>query len=96
MELIIQLVAGLIGGNAAGAAAKNISLGTIGNSITGLIGGFGGAWLLGMLTGGATEAAAAATDAVASSGFDLMGALGGLGGGAILTAVAGFIKSKMA
>ncbi len=37
--LIIQLIAGAIGGNAAGAALKNLSLGTAGNSIVGILGG---------------------------------------------------------
>ena len=37
--LIIEIIAGVIGGNAAGAAAKNASLGTAGNSIVGAIGG---------------------------------------------------------
>ena len=37
--LIIEIIAGIIGGNAAGAAAKNASLGTAGNSIVGAIGG---------------------------------------------------------
>jgi hypothetical protein len=95
MELIIQLVAGLIGGNATGAAARGVSLGTIGNSITGLIGGFGGAQILGMLTGGGAEAAAAAAEAATSSGFDLNNLLGGAGGGVIVTAIIGFIKNKM-
>jgi hypothetical protein len=36
---IIQIIAGAIGGNATGAAAKNYSLGTAGNSIGGAVGG---------------------------------------------------------
>lgn len=50
MELVVQLVAGLVGGNAAGAALKNLSLGTLGNSIVGLLGGAGGGYLLSMLS----------------------------------------------
>ena len=37
--LIIQLISGAIGGNIAGAAMKQYNLGTVGNSIAGLIGG---------------------------------------------------------
>ena len=37
--LIIQLISGAVGGNVAGAAMKQYNLGTIGNSIAGLIGG---------------------------------------------------------
>jgi hypothetical protein len=89
--LMVQLFAGAIGGNAAGAALKDYDLGMLGNTITGAIGGgvVGQALqtLLPVLTGGA-------------GGLDL-GALlgqiaGGGAGGAILTVVAGFVKSAMA
>ena len=39
INLIIQIVAGALGGNAAGAASKDMSLGTAGNTIAGAIGG---------------------------------------------------------
>jgi hypothetical protein len=39
LPIIIQLIAGAIGGNAAGAAMKGKSLGGGGNSIAGAIGG---------------------------------------------------------
>ena len=39
LPLIIQLIAGAVGGNAAGAAAKNMSLGPLGNTIAGAVGG---------------------------------------------------------
>ena len=42
INLIIQLIAGAVGGNAAGAAMKNIDLDTLGNTIAGAIGGAGG------------------------------------------------------
>ena len=45
MELIIQIIAGLIGGNAAGAGMKNTSLGTAGNSVVGGVGGLLGGLL---------------------------------------------------
>ena len=66
MELVVQLVAGLVGGNAAGAALKNLSLGTLGNSIVGLLGGAGGGYLLSMFGG-----AAAGDAAAAASGMDI-------------------------
>ena len=37
--LIIQLVSGAVGGNIAGAALKQYDLGSVGNSIVGVIGG---------------------------------------------------------
>lgn len=39
LPLIIQLVAGAIGGNIAGSAMKNRSLGATGNSVAGAVGG---------------------------------------------------------
>jgi len=46
-SLLIQLVSGAAGGNIAGAAMKKSSLGTVGNSIVGILGGgVGGAVLL--------------------------------------------------
>ena len=49
INLIIQLIAGAVGGNAAGAASKDISLGTLGNTIAGAVGGVGGGQLLSAL-----------------------------------------------
>jgi hypothetical protein len=46
INIIIQLIAGIIGGNAAGSGIKNISLGTAGNTIAGALGGLGGGQLL--------------------------------------------------
>ncbi|KPP90610.1 MAG: hypothetical protein HLUCCA08_14770 [Rhodobacteraceae bacterium HLUCCA08] len=99
MEIIIQLIAGAIGGTGAGAALKNLSLGTAGNAIAGAVGGIGGGQLLGMLTGGgATEAVAAAAEA--AGGADGIGAIltdvagGGVGGG-IVMAVVGVVKNMI-
>jgi uncharacterized membrane protein YeaQ/YmgE (transglycosylase-associated protein family) len=49
INLIIQLIAGAVGGNAVGAASKDISLGTLGNTIAGAVGGVGGGQLLSAL-----------------------------------------------
>ena len=46
VNLIIQIVAGALGGNAAGAALKDMSLGTAGNTIAGAIGGGVGGQIL--------------------------------------------------
>ena len=37
--LLIQLISGAVGGNVAGGLLKNLSLGTLGNSIAGIVGG---------------------------------------------------------
>lgn len=89
LPLIIQLVSGAAGGNAAGSLMKNLSLGTVGNSLAGILGGGIGGQLLGML-GMATG----------SGEMDIGGiigsiASGGVGGGAVM-AVIGMIKKAMA
>jgi uncharacterized membrane protein YeaQ/YmgE (transglycosylase-associated protein family) len=85
--LIIQLISGAVGGNAAGALLKNFSLGTTGNSIAGVVGGgIGGSILSALLGGGATAAGAAGAGGVLS---DIAG--GGIGG-AILMIIVGIIK----
>ena len=87
LQVIINLISGLAGGNAAGSLLKKLSLGPIGNSIVGLIGG----WLGGTGLSSITNAASGSMDA----GSIISSIAGGAGGGAILTAIVGFIKSKM-
>ncbi len=104
VPIIVQLVAGAIGGGALGQLVKNVNLGTVGNIIAGAIGGVGGTWLATMIPGldglvsGAAQVAADG-GAEAMSGLD-MGALVGQGatglvGGGLLTAIAGLIKNSM-
>ena len=91
INLIIQLIAGAIGGNAVGAGVKNVDLGTLGNTIAGAIGGAGGGTLLTALLPILQGAA---------GNFDIGQVLGQVAGGgvagAIVTAVAGLIKNMMA
>jgi hypothetical protein len=92
ISLIIQLVAGVVGGNAAGAALKDYNLGGIGNTIAGALGGVGGGQLL--------QAAIPAIASAAGGNLDvgaLLGQIvGGGAGGAILTVIVGLVKSMMA
>jgi hypothetical protein len=46
INVIVQIVTGIIGGHAAGAGVKNASLGTTGNTIAGGIGGLASGQLL--------------------------------------------------
>jgi uncharacterized membrane protein YeaQ/YmgE (transglycosylase-associated protein family) len=91
ISLIIEVISGAVGGNVAGAAMKENSLGTLGNSIAGIVGGGLGGTILQSVTGN-----------VASGGgsLDLTTILsnvaGGGVGGAILMAVIGLIKNQMA
>jgi len=90
INLIIQLIAGAIGGNAVGAAANNLSLGTGGNTVAGAVGGIAGGSLLTafipMLAGG-------------TNGVDIGAYVGQLVGGgvsgAIVTAIVGVIMNNM-
>ena len=50
-SLIIEAVSGAVGGNVAGAAMKEKSLGAIGNSLAGLVGGGIGGTILQTLMG---------------------------------------------
>jgi hypothetical protein len=91
INLIIQLIAGAVGGNAVGAGMKNVDLGTLGNTIAGAIGGAGGGTLLTALLP-ILQGAANNVDIGAVVGQ----AVGGGVAGAILTAIIGIIKNAMA
>ena len=88
MEIIIQLIAGALGGNAAGATMKNLSLGTRGNSIAGIVGGGSGGQILAAVAGGG------------AGGLDLgsivQSVAGGGVGGAVLLAIVGAVKKAIA
>ncbi len=98
LPIIIQLVVGAIGGNAAGKAMPDKSLGTLGNTIAGVIGGLGGGQILDKILGGGAMATDAAAG-VAASGLDIgaiiQDAAGGGIGGAVLTVVVALIKGAM-
>lgn len=90
VSALISLISGGIGGNILGAAWKEKSLGAIGNSIAGAIGGVAGAYIsqaVGLLT----------TLGLADMTIGSM--LGNAGssavGGIVLTGIVGLIKSAM-
>jgi hypothetical protein len=91
VALIIQLVSGAVGGNVAGALLKKFSLGTVANSIVGILGGGLGGQLLAMLGVGGAGAAGGALD-VGSIISSIAG--GGVGGG-VLMAIIGLIRSAL-
>ena len=88
LPLIIQLISGAVGGNLAGSLMKNFSLGSLWNSIVGILGGGLGGQVLGML-------------GIGDGGgeMDLGGILGSIGsggvGGGIVLAIVGMIKKAM-
>ncbi|MCC7182356.1 MAG: hypothetical protein IT509_02145 [Rhodocyclaceae bacterium] len=88
LPLIVQLVSGAVGGNIAGTALKNLSLGTVLNSIVGILGGGIGGQLLGILGIGS-----------GSGEMDLAGIVGSVAGGgvggAVLLAIVGAVKKAL-
>jgi uncharacterized membrane protein YeaQ/YmgE (transglycosylase-associated protein family) len=90
LPLIIQLVSGALGGNIAGTLLKNISLGTLGNSIAGIVGGGVGGQILEQVFH--TAVAGGALDPVAI----ITQILGGGVGGGVLMAIVGAIRNAVA
>ena len=88
--LIIQLLSGAFGGNIAGAVMKQFSLGTLWNSVVGILGGGLGGQILGSLLG--VGAGRAALDIGTIIGNV---ASGGVGGG-VLMIIIGLIRQIMA
>jgi uncharacterized membrane protein YeaQ/YmgE (transglycosylase-associated protein family) len=86
-SLIISLISGAVGGNIAGAAMQDKSLGTLGNSLAGIFGGGLGSFLL-----------QAVGLFVSSGGLEqIIGNVAGGGvGGAILLVIVSLIKNAMA
>jgi len=83
LPLIIQLLSGAVGGNVAGRLFKDLSLGTVGNSIAGILGGGIGGWVLGLVGLGGAESGLAAI---------LGNIAGGAIGGGVIMAVIGALK----
>jgi len=94
LPLLIQLVSGVVGGNALGRSVKSLNLGTVGNSIAGLIGGGLVGQLLASLAGGGMSPAGAA------GGMDVGAILGSIAGGAAgggaATAAWAYLKTMLA
>jgi hypothetical protein len=93
VKVLINLIAGALGGVGAGRASPNFDLGTIGNIVSGLVGG----GVLGQIVTLALPSvvAAAATGHLSVGGIVSQVIAGGAGG-AILTAIVGAIKNKVA
>ena len=92
-QILINLVAGALGGVGAGKSSSTFDLGAIGNVISGLVGG-------GVLGQVVTLLLPSVMAAVQSGNLSVGGivsqAVAGGAGGAVLTAVIGAIKNKAA
>ena|SRR5215471_16317606 len=90
--LVLQLIAGAVGGSAIGAALKQYDLGTVGNLLVGMIGGGAGAQVIGALFAGGEGII------VGSAGFDLETLVAqfasGAFGGSVLAVITGLIKEN--
>ena len=88
VSLIVSLISGAAGGNIVGALFKKISMGLLGNSVAGILGGGLGAQILGGLLGGG-----AAPGAV---GGGILGNVlsSGVGGG-VLMVIVSIVKNML-
>jgi hypothetical protein len=92
-QILINLIAGALGGVGVGKSSPKFDLGMIGNIISGLVGG----GVLGQVATLLLPAVmAAAQSGNLSIGGVLSQAIAGGAGGAILTAIIGAIKNKAA
>lgn len=90
VNFLISLVSGAVGGNVAGAALKDKTLGAIGNTIAGLVGGVAGAYIM---------QAVGILNTLGMGDITVGSLIGNVGssvvGGGVLTAIIGYIKGAM-
>jgi len=90
-QILINLVAGALGGVATGKSSPTFDLGTVGNIISGLVGG----GIVGQIvTLALPSVVAAAQSGNLSVGGVVSQLVAGGAGGAILTAIIGALKNK--
>jgi ABC-type Co2+ transport system permease subunit len=87
--IIIQLILGAVGGYGTGRVAKQVSINPTVDGIVGLIGGYLGTWIAGLIPGLAGMLAGGGAAYVGQGATGLIG-------GAILTAIVGGIKNAVA
>ena len=87
--ILMNLVAGAVGGNAVGKASPSFDLGTLGNTISGLVGG-------GVLGQVITLLLPSLMSGKLDAGTIIAQLIGGGAGGALLTAVIGAVKNRAA
>lgn len=91
-NFLIELVAGIVGGHAIAAVAKEHSFGALGHTITGALGGaFSGYFLQTLVALVVDSTGEAYLESDALTGWFIQ-AVGGLAAGAIVTMAVGFAK----
>jgi uncharacterized membrane protein YeaQ/YmgE (transglycosylase-associated protein family) len=94
-SLLISLVSGAVGGNAAGKVLKNFDMGTLWNSVAGIVGGGLGGTIMSQL--GIDPGAAAAAASGSGDMGSIVSQIGGGGiGGAVLLVVGSYLKKMLA
>jgi len=93
-NLLVEIVAGIVGGHAIAAAAKEHSFGAIGHTIAGAVGGAFSGYFLQTLAAVVDSTGEVRQDADVVTQW-LLQALMGLAAGAILTMAAGFAKHAL-
>jgi hypothetical protein len=93
-NLVIQVVAGILGGNAAAAAAKEHGFGALGHTITGALGGGLSGGLFQTFVGTIVTGGGSLNEPTAVEQGVLQGLTGAAAGG-ILTLIVGFIKHSI-
>ena len=95
-NLLIELIAGILGGLGAAALVKEHSFGTIGHMVAGALGGAFSGYFLQTLAGTLVDGAGAANESNSDPvSRVILQALTGLAAGAILTLIVGFVKHSM-
>ena len=93
-SLLISLVSGAVGGNGAAKVLKNFDMGTLWNSVAGIVGGGLGGQIMAQL--GIDPASATAAASGSGDLGSIVSQIGGGGiGGAVLLVIAGYLKRMM-
>lgn len=92
ISLLLPFFSGAAGGNLVGGVLKNFNLGSLGNSLAGLVGGGVGSLILGNLLGMPMPTAGADPDGAALLGQ----ILGGGAGGGVLTIIVAILQKMLA
>ena len=81
LQIVLQIIAGAVGGNAGGAIVKGSDLGRAGNTIAGALGGVGAGQLLPIIFGG-----------MSAAGFDIGNIAASGIGGLVLQVLVGVVR----
>ncbi len=100
LTLLSSLVGGAVGGNVAGPLTQDKNLGTLGNTISGLIGGAASSYIfqaMGIISAISSGSSTDVANAVAAMDWtSILSHLGvGAGGGAVVTAIVAYVKDAL-